>query len=99
MVHLKDIRQHNDDFGDDAVKTASKLESERRIVDDTLYFIAESGWENTEVDFFISLARHLAESLDVAYAMIGRLDPDDAKAVETIAFYASFWSNILRTTL
>jgi PAS domain S-box-containing protein len=60
--------------------------SERKIIDDTLLFLIQCGWVGSGEDFFESLARFLAEKLDMDYVSIDRLQGDQQFA-QTIAIY------------
>lgn len=44
--------------------------------------------ESTGPSFFTTLVRHLASALGVDYAFIGRLDPQDASRIVTLAFFS-----------
>ncbi|RME96124.1 MAG: hypothetical protein D6773_17565, partial [Alphaproteobacteria bacterium] len=74
--------------GKAARKTRPQLLSDRITVDSTLRFIAQRGWKQKDGDFFPALTAHLAESLGVAFALVGRVVPDRQGEVETVALYA-----------
>lgn len=61
--------------------------TERKRIEEALYFIAQRGWQDNDGQFFNSLAQYLGTTLDVDYVVIDRLgaSPDTA---ETIALYA-----------
>ncbi|MDV7338912.1 bacteriohemerythrin [Terasakiella sp. A23] len=58
------------------------------LLNDTLYFISQKGWLKEKADFFVELAKHLADKLDVKYAFIDRLVEGRPDSVETLALYA-----------
>ena len=85
----------NDETGDrlsdssvSAANPQSWGQAERKLIDQTLYFIAHRGWKTSDDNFSASLVRHLAESLDVAYAFVGQLAQDNPTSIETVAVYA-----------
>ena len=64
---------------DDLQKRIKELEndlSSREQIDKTLLFLAQHGWENPRESFFHSLARFLAETLQMDYVCIDRLEGD-----------------------
>lgn len=60
--------------------------TERRKIEDAQLFLAQSGWVASGEDFFKSLARYLAENLDMDYVCIDRLQGEGLVA-ETVAIY------------
>ena len=60
--------------------------SRRRQVEDTQTFLLKCGYPGTNEDFFESLARYLAQSLNMDYVCIDRLDGDGLTA-QTVAIY------------
>ncbi len=74
---------------DDLQKRIKELEydlSIREQIDKTLLFLSQHGWENPRESFFHSLARFLAETLQMDYVCIDRLKGDLLEA-ETFAIY------------
>jgi len=74
---------------DDLLKRINELEydlSIREQIDKTLLFLSQHGWENPRESFFHSLARFLAETLQMDYLCIDRLE-GDLLAAETFAVY------------
>jgi len=74
---------------DDLLKRINELEydlSIREQIDKTLLFLSQHGWENPRESFFHSLARFLAETLQMDYVCIDRLE-GDLLAAETFAVY------------
>ncbi|MEJ2529777.1 MAG: PAS domain-containing protein, partial [Gammaproteobacteria bacterium] len=67
--------------------TKSIDKSERKIMEDALFFVAQRGWQTGADNFFNSLVKFLGESLDMDYVLVDKLDnnPDIA---ETVALYA-----------
>ncbi|WP_259779636.1 GAF domain-containing sensor histidine kinase [Aestuariispira ectoiniformans] len=65
--------------------TATNNESDREIIDRTLYFIAQRGWKESEGDFLTALCLYLTSTLNVRYALIGRAIGTPPTDVETIA--------------
>jgi len=61
--------------------------TERRRMEDALFFVAQRGWLAGADNFFDALARYLGESLDVDYVVIDRLD-ENPDIAETVALYA-----------
>jgi PAS domain S-box-containing protein len=76
------------DNGDIAQVIVSFVDiTERRRMEDALFFVAQRGWLAGSDNFFDALAQYLGETLDVDYVIIDRLaeNPDIA---ETVAVYA-----------
>jgi len=74
---------------DDLLERIKELEydlSVREQIDKTLLFLSQHGWENPRESFFHSLARFLAETLQMDYVCIDRLE-GDLLAAETFAVY------------
>ncbi|NQU36414.1 MAG: PAS domain S-box protein [Actinobacteria bacterium] len=61
--------------------------TERKLVEDTLHFVADRGWQEEAGKFFPSLVKYLAEATGVEYVLIARLGEDGVTA-ETVAFFA-----------
>ncbi len=60
--------------------------SERKLIDDTQAFLLGCGLPGTGDDFFESLARYMAETLNIGYVCIDRLMGDGLTAL-TVAIY------------
>ncbi|WP_323758122.1 ATP-binding protein [Roseivirga sp.] len=60
----------------------------KKLVDDTLFFIAQKGWTINESSFYDSLAMFLSENLEMAYVLIDRISDKEGN-VETITFVDS----------
>ena len=60
--------------------------TERKQIEDTQLFLVQSGWVASGEDFFKSLARYLAENLDMDFVCIDRLQ-GEGLAAETVAVY------------
>jgi len=60
--------------------------TERKRVENTLKFIAQSGWQESGESFLVSLARFLAEMLRVDYVLVDKTAADLAYA-ETVVVY------------
>ncbi|HEX5338381.1 MAG TPA: PAS domain S-box protein, partial [Gallionella sp.] len=61
--------------------------TERKRMDDALYFVAQRGWLGSAKNFFDALALYLGETLGVDHVVIDRLDQEPG-IVETVAVYA-----------
>lgn len=61
--------------------------TERKRIEETLYFIAQQGWETGGENFFEALVTYLAETLNVDYAFVGKII--DNEAVRTVSLYAN----------
>ena len=61
--------------------------TERKRIEEALYFIAQRGWQDSDGQFFKALAQYLGTTLGVDYVVVDRLgaSPDTA---ETIVLYA-----------
>jgi two-component system CheB/CheR fusion protein len=72
--------------------------TERKKIEDTQVFLAQSSWVASGEDFFNSLARYLAESLDMDYVCIDRLE-GSGLAAQTVAVYfdSTFEDNVSYT--
>lgn len=60
----------------------------KKLVDETLFFIAQKGWAINENSFYDSLALFLGEKLDMAYVLIDKIGEEEG-SVETITFAAN----------
>lgn len=60
--------------------------TERKRIEETLLFLAHCGCSSPDEDFFRSLARYLADTLQLCHVCIGRLD-GDPPVIETVAVY------------
>lgn len=60
----------------------------KKLVDDTLFFIAQKGWAINERSFYDSLAIFLGKNLEMAYVLIDKISPQEG-SVETITFVDS----------
>jgi PAS domain S-box-containing protein len=69
--------------------------TERKTIEDAQAFLLQCGLPATGEDFFESLARYLAETLDMEYVCIDRLEGDGLTA-QTVAIYndGQFESNV-----
>jgi PAS domain S-box-containing protein len=67
----------------------------RKLIEDTQYFLLSCGLPGTGEDFFESLARYLAETLNMEFVCIDRLEGDGLTA-QTVAIYneGRFESNV-----
>ncbi|MFA7403582.1 MAG: PAS domain S-box protein [Pelobacteraceae bacterium] len=61
--------------------------TERRRMEDALFFVAQRGWLAGAENFFDALAQYLGENLNVDYVVIDRIDENPDIAV-TVALYA-----------
>ncbi|MDT8317270.1 MAG: PAS domain-containing protein [bacterium] len=61
--------------------------TDRKQMEEALYFIAQKGWEASGEDFFETLVAYLANTLGVDYAFVGKMI--DNKTVCTVALYAN----------
>ena len=63
--------------------------TERKLIDESLRFIAQLGWQSAGGTFFEVLATHLAEALGMAYCLISEFVAEaDPPQIHTVAFYA-----------
>jgi diguanylate cyclase (GGDEF)-like protein/PAS domain S-box-containing protein len=72
--------------------------TERKQLEDAQLFLLECGYKQSGEDFFASLARFLAETLDMDFVCIDKLEPDGLRA-ETVAIYCDghFQDNVCYT--
>lgn len=61
--------------------------TERKLVEDALFFVAQRGWQISTDNFFDALAQFLGEKLDMDYVLIDRID-ENPEMAETVALYA-----------
>jgi PAS domain S-box-containing protein len=61
--------------------------TERRRIEDALFFVAQRGWLTGADNFFDALAQYLGENLGVDYVVIDRID-ENPEIAETVALYA-----------
>tara|TARA_R110000796_G_scaffold71409_3_gene162072 strand:+ start:62248 stop:63447 length:1200 start_codon:yes stop_codon:yes gene_type:complete len=64
------------------------LKDYKKLVDDTLIFIAQKGWAINEHSFYDSLAIFLSKNLEMAYVLIDKISDKEGN-VETITFVDS----------
>lgn len=64
------------------------MSSMEALVEETLYFIAQKGWTRSREVFFTALVTFLAEKLDVEFALVDELLPDQRRA-RTVGLRAS----------
>jgi len=67
----------------------SRSKDEQKIINKTLYFVAERSARNTGIDFFHDLVTFLGSTLDVAFALCNKIVPDNQSRAETLALYAN----------
>lgn len=60
--------------------------TERKKIEDVYLFLLQRGWSTTDEDFFMSLARFLADALEMDYVCIDKLAGDHLSA-QTVAIY------------
>jgi PAS domain S-box-containing protein len=72
--------------------------TERKKIEDTLLFLLKSDYMHPDEEFFKSLARYIAESLEMDYVCIDRLH-GDMLAAQTVAVYfdGEFEDNMVYT--
>ncbi|NVN95587.1 MAG: PAS domain S-box protein [Bacteroidetes bacterium] len=72
--------------------------TDRKIIENTLLFLSQTGEHSKGIDFFTSLAKHLAETLKMDYVCIDRLLEGNLEA-QTLAQYfdGDFKDNIVYT--
>ena len=85
----------------DLMRDIKDLEADnhlRQQIDKTLVFLSHHGWEQPRESFFHSLARFLAETLQMDYVCIDKLEGDHL-AAETLAVYfdGKFEDNVVYT--
>ncbi len=72
--------------------------TERKRMENTLQFLAQHSWVSTGEDFFLSLARFLAQTLEMDYVCIDRLVGDGHTAqTEAVYFDGKFEDNVVYT--
>jgi PAS domain S-box-containing protein len=59
----------------------------RKKIEETQHFLLSAGWTNSGEDFFLSLSRFLANSLDICYVSVDRLLADGLMA-QTLSVYS-----------
>lgn len=76
-----------DDEGNPRGSVAAFIDiTERKQIEDAQLFLLQCGWPGSGDDFFPSLARYLASTLDMDFVCIDRLSGDCLSA-ETVAIY------------
>lgn len=60
--------------------------TERKRIEETLYFVAQRGWAVDGETFFQSLVQYLAKTLNVDYAFVGKLTKDGT-TIRTITLH------------
>ncbi|MDP2303298.1 MAG: PAS domain S-box protein [Ignavibacteria bacterium] len=61
--------------------------SERKLMENALFFVAQRGWSTGKDNFFNSLVQFLGEKMEMDYVIIDKLD-ENPEIAETIALYA-----------
>ncbi len=61
--------------------------TERKRMEDALYFVAQRGWLSGAENFFTALAQFLGESLHMDYVIVSELS-ENSDMAETLALYA-----------
>jgi len=69
------------------VFAAARDITERKLIEDAMFFVAQRGWQTGTENFFEALARFLGEKLDMDYVLIDKIDKNPDMA-ETLALYA-----------
>ena len=59
--------------------------TERKIVENTLYFLAQKGWDKKNGSFFQSLTEFLSKTLNIEYAFIDIIKNGTAQTIATYA--------------
>ena len=85
-VHMVLLAHKSADGQVERFSTISRNITERKILDETQAFLLHTGRTGSGEDFFQSLARYLASTLDMDYVCIDRLDGDGLTA-RTVAIY------------
>ncbi len=64
--------------------------TERKRIEETLYYVAQQSWTLTGDAFFCSLVEYLARTLKVDYALVGELqeEPNTEQTIRTVGYYA-----------
>ncbi|MDP2723393.1 MAG: PAS domain S-box protein, partial [Bacteroidales bacterium] len=61
--------------------------TDRKLVEDTLFFLAQRGWQTSKENFFDALVQFLGEKLDMDYVLIDKID-ENPEIAETVALFA-----------
>ncbi|PKP30197.1 MAG: hypothetical protein CVT99_14300 [Bacteroidetes bacterium HGW-Bacteroidetes-16] len=61
--------------------------TDSKLVEDTLFFLAQRGWQTSKENFFDALAQFLGEKLDMDYVLIDKIE-ENPEIAETVALYA-----------
>ena len=70
--------------------------TERKLIEHTQMFLLNSGWSISGEDFFRALARYLAQTLDMDYVCIDRLEGDGLEArTEAVHIDGKFEDNLV----
>ncbi len=64
--------------------------TDRKRIEETLYYIAQRSWATTSDAFFDSLVQHLGKTLGVDYAFIGELDQDTVQGAQKLRMTALY---------
>ncbi|MBN1564269.1 MAG: PAS domain S-box protein, partial [Anaerolineae bacterium] len=67
--------------------TAAMDITERKRIEETLYFVGQQSWQGEESETFNAIVRFLGETLDIAVVMIGELVGNELEQVQSIALY------------
>ncbi len=61
--------------------------TELKLIDDTLFFLAQHGWQTDSENFFDALVQFLGKKFDVDYVIVDKLG-ESTDVAETVALYA-----------
>jgi PAS domain S-box-containing protein len=78
------------------ISERKKAETARQRIEEAQLFLLQCGYRQPDEDFFESLARYLAQSLEMDYVCIDRLEGDGLTArTEAIYFDGQFQDNVV----
>lgn len=63
--------------------------TEEKLIQETLYFVAQKGWTGSQQNFLMALVEYLVKATNLEYALVDQVLDDEYKTIQTIALYAN----------
>lgn len=63
--------------------------TEEKIIQETLYFVAQKGWIGSHQNFLMALVEYLAKITNLEYSLVGQVLDESYKVINTVSLYAN----------